>query len=54
MKIVISTNFAYCTLFCFQCFFIINVVIGAYFVYYKYMNRSKKNVSKYYDYVYNI
>ena len=42
MKIVISTNFAYCTLFCFQCFFIINVVIGAYFVYYKYMNRNKK------------
>ena len=25
--------------------------IGAYFVYYKYMNRNKENVSKYYDYV---
>ena len=33
-------------------FFIINVGIGAYFVYYKYMNRNKDNVSKYYDYVY--
>ena len=30
-------------------FFITNVVICAYFVYYKYVNR---NVSKYYDYVY--
>ena len=28
-------------------YFIINVGIGAYFVYYKYMNRNK-----YYDYVY--
>ena len=32
--------------------FIINVGIGAYFVYYKYMNLHKKNASKYYDYVY--
>ena len=36
----------------FSIFFIINVGIGAYFVYYKYMNRNKENVSKYYDYVY--
>ena len=36
----------------FSIFFIINVGIGAYFVYYKYTNRNKKNVSKYYDYVY--
>ena len=36
----------------FSIFFIINVGIGAYFVHYKYMNRNKKNVSKYYDYVY--
>ena len=35
----------------FSIFFIINVGIGAYFVYYKYMNRNKENVSKY-DYVY--
>ena len=32
-------------------FFIINVGIGAYFVYYKYMNSNKENVSRY-DYVY--
>ena len=36
----------------FSIFFTINVGIGAYFVYYKYTNRNKKNVSKYYDYVY--
>ena len=36
----------------FSIFFTINVGIGAYFVYYKYMNRSKEDVSKYYDYVY--
>ena len=36
----------------FSIFFIINVGIGAYFDYYKYVNRNKKNVSKYYDYVY--
>ena len=36
----------------FSIFFIINVGIGAYFVYYKYMNRNKENVSKYYVYVY--
>ena len=35
----------------FSIFFIINVGIGAYFVYYKYMNRNKENVSVY-DYVY--
>ena len=38
----------------FSIFFIINVVIGTYFVYYKYMNRNKRNVSKYYDYVYHV
>ena len=35
----------------FSIFFIINVGIGAYFAYYKYRNREKKNVSRY-DYVY--
>ena len=36
----------------FSIVFIINVVIGAYFVYYKYMNCNKKFFPKYYDYVY--
>ena len=36
----------------FSIFFIINVGIGAYFVYYKYMNRNKENASVY-DYVYH-
>ena len=36
----------------FSIFFTINVGIAAYFVYYKYMNCNKENVSKYYDYVY--
>ena len=36
----------------FWMFFTVNVGIGAYFVYHKYMNRNKENVSKYYDYVY--
>ena len=35
----------------FSIFFTINLEIAAYFVYYKYMNRNKENVSKY-DYVY--
>ena len=35
----------------FSIFFIINVGIGAYFVYYKYPNRNKETVSRY-DYVY--
>ena len=35
----------------FSIIFMINVGIGAYFVYYKYMNCNKENVSKY-DYVY--
>ena len=35
----------------FSIFFIISIGIGIYFVYYKYMNRNEKNVSKY-DYVY--
>ena len=38
----------------FRIFFTINVGIGADFVYYKYMNRNKENVSKYYDYVYQV
>ena len=36
----------------FSIFFIINVGIGAYFVYYKYVTCNKENVSKYYHYVY--
>ena len=36
----------------FSIFFTINAGIGAYFAYYKCANRNKKNVSKYYDYVY--
>ena len=36
----------------FSILFTINIGIGAYFVYYKYMNLNKENVSKYYDYVY--
>ena len=35
----------------FSIFFTINVGIGAYFSYYKYVNRNKENVSRY-DYVY--
>ena len=35
----------------FSIFFTINVGIAAYFVYYKYMNHNKENVSKYNDYV---
>ena len=35
-------------------FFIINVGIDIYFVYYKYTNRNKRNFSKYYDYVYHV
>ena len=35
----------------FWMFFTINIVIATYFAYYKYMNRNKKNVSKY-DYIY--
>ena len=36
----------------FSILFTINARIGAYFAYYKYANRNKKNVSKYYHYVY--
>ena len=45
----------FCTVYIvlFSIFFTINVGIGAYFAYYKYMNHNKKNVSKYYDYVYH-
>ena len=35
----------------FSVFFAINIGIGAYFVYYKYMNRNKETTSRY-DYVY--
>ena len=35
----------------FSIFFAINIGIGAYFVYYKYMNRNKETTSRY-DYVY--
>ena len=38
----------------FSIFFIISVGIGTSFVYYKYTNRNKRNVSKYYDYVYHV
>ena len=34
----------------FSIFFTINVGISAYFPHYKYMNRKKINISKYYDY----
>ena len=37
----------------FSIFFTFNVGIGTYFVYYKYTNRNKRNVSKYYDYVHH-
>ena len=36
----------------FSIIFIINNVIATYFVYYKYLNRNKENVSKY-DYFYH-
>ena len=36
----------------FSKFFTINVGIGAYFAYYKYINRNNKNTSKCDDYVY--
>ena len=35
----------------FSIFFIISIGIAVYFVYYKYMSRKEKNVSKY-DYIY--
>ena len=35
----------------FSIFFTISIGIGVFFVYYKYMNHNKENVSKY-DYVY--
>ena len=37
----------------FSIFFTINVEIGVYFAYCKYMNHNKKIVPKYYDYVYH-
>ena len=36
----------------FLIFFTINIGIGSYFVFYKYINRNKENVSAY-DYVYH-
>ena len=54
VKIVVHKNkCSSCILYIvlFSIFFAINTGIGAYFVYYKYMNRNKENVSKY-DYVY--
>ena len=38
----------------FSRFFIITVGNGTYFVYYKYVNHNKRNVSKYYDYFYHV
>ena len=35
-------------------YFIINVGIGTCLAYYKHMNHNKRNVSKYYDYVYHV
>ena len=35
----------------FSIFFTISIGIGVYFVYYKYMNHNKENISKY-DYAY--
>ena len=49
LKIAINIILARCILYCFQKIFIINVGIGTYFVYYKYVNCNKRNVSKYYD-----
>ena len=54
-KITIAENnykCNYCTVL-FSIFFVINVGIGAYFVYYKYVDRNKRNVSKSNDYVYH-
>ena len=53
----VENNYKYnsCTVYTvlFSVLFIINVGIGAYFAYYKYVNCNKKNVSKHYDYVYH-
>ena len=52
-----ENNYKYnsCTVYIvlFSIHFIINVGIGAYFAYYKYVNHNKRNVSKYYDYAYH-
>ena len=40
-------NFCILYMVLFSIFFTINIGIGAYFVYYKYMNRNKENVSVY-------
>ena len=50
-----SYNHKFCILYIelFSIFFTVNVVNGAYFVYYKYVNPNKENVSKY-DYVYHV
>ena len=53
IKILDKNKCKTCILFIvlFSIFFTINVGISAYFVYYKYMNQNKENVSKY-DYCY--
>ena len=38
----------------FSIFFLINVGIDTYIFYYKYTNRNKRNVYKYYDFVYHV
>ena len=45
-------NFCVLYIVLFSIFFPINIGIATYFVYYKYMNHINKNVSEYYDYVY--
>ena len=48
-----SSKFNSCILYIvlFSIFFTITAGIGAYFAYYKYMNRNKKDISRYYGYV---
>ena len=48
-----SSKFNSCILYIvlFSIFFTINAGIGAYFAYYKYTNRNKKDISRYYGYV---
>ena len=51
MKIRINAVLGYLYVVLFSILFAINGVIAAYFIYYKYMNRNKNNVSVH-DYVY--
>ena len=48
-----SSKFNSCILYIvlFSIFFTINTGIGAYSAYYKYTNRNKKDISRYYGYV---